>query len=48
MNVSVNLIEQNVIQINGRKAINVNVSVEIIIYVKKIMFGILSHVIENI
>ena len=48
MNVSVNLIEQNVIQINGRKAINVNVSVEIIIYVKKIMFGILPHVIENI
>ena len=51
MNVNVNLIEKHVIQINGRITINVDVSVKNIIYVKKIMFGILLHVIvkmENI
>ena len=37
--------EQNVSQINGRITRNVNVSVKNIIYVKKIMFGILLHVI---
>ena len=31
--------EQNVIQINGGKTINVDVSVKSIKYVKKIMFG---------
>ena len=43
--------EENVIQINGRIMINVDVSVKNITYVKKIMFGILLHVIvkmENI
>ena len=43
--------EQNVIQLNGGITINVDVSVKNIIYVKKIMFGILLHVIvkmENI
>ena len=43
--------EQNVSQINGGIMVNVNVSVKNIIYVKKIMFGILLHVIvkmENI
>ena len=40
MNVNVDLMEQNVIQINGRITINVNVSVKKIIHVKKIMFGI--------
>ena len=44
MNVNVNLMEQNVIQINGGILINVDVSVKNIIYVKKIMFGILLHV----
>ena len=42
---------QNVIQINGRIAINVDVSVKNILYVRKIMFGIPLHVImkmENI
>ena len=51
MNVNVNLMEENVIQINGGIMINVDVSVKNIIYVKKIMFGILLHVIvklENI
>ena len=43
--------EQNVIQTNGGITINVDVSVKNNIYVKKIMFGILLHVIakmENI
>ena len=44
MSVNVNLTGQNVIQINGGIMINVNVSVKKIIYVKKIMFGILLHV----
>ena len=51
VNINVNLMEQNVIQINGGIMINVDVSVKNIIYVKKIMFGILLHVIvkmENI
>ena len=43
--------EENVIQINGGIMINVDVSVKNIIYVKKIIFGILLHVVvkmENI
>ena len=43
--------EQNLIQINGETTINVDVSVKNTTYVKKIMFGILVHVlvkIENI
>ena len=51
VNVNVNLMEQNVIQINGRITINVDVSVKIIIYAKKIKFEIVLHVIvkmENI
>ena len=43
--------EKNVIQINGGIMINVDVSLKNIIYVKKIMFGILLHVVvkmENI
>ena len=35
--------EENVIQINGRIMIDVDVSVKNITYVKKIMFGILLH-----
>ena len=37
--------EQNVIQINGGITIHVGVSVKNVIYVKKIMLGILVHVI---
>ena len=51
MNVNVNLMKQNLIQINGRIMINVDVSVKTFMHVKKIMFGILLHVIvkmENI
>ena len=42
---------KNVIQINGEIMINVDVSVKKLMYVKKIMFGILVHVtlkMENI
>ena len=51
MNVNVALVEQNVIQINGEVTINVDVSIKYIMYVKKIMFGILLNLIvrmENI
>ena len=51
VNVNVALVEQNVIQINGEMTINVDVSIKNIMYVKKIMFGILLNVIvrmENI
>ena len=44
-NVDVGLIEENVIQINGRIMINVDVSVKNVMCVKKIMFGILLHVV---
>ena len=43
--------EKNIIQINGGLTINVDVSVRNAMYVKKIMFGILLHVVvkmENI
>ena len=45
VNVNVNLMEQNVSQINGGITINVDVSVKKFMLVKKIMFGILLHVI---
>ena len=51
MNINVNLIKENVIQINGEIAINVDGNVKNVTYVKKIMFGIRLHVnvkIENI
>ena len=43
--------EENVIQINGGITINVDVNVKNVIYMKKIMFRILVHVVvkmENI
>ena len=48
---NIDLMEESVIQINGRIMINVDVSVKNIMYVKKIMFRILLDVIvkmENI
>ena len=45
------IIEENVIRINDGTMINVDVSVKNVMYVKKIMFGILLHAIvkmENI
>ena len=49
--VNVDLMEENVIQINGEVMINVDVNVKNVMYVKKIIFGILLHVVvkmENI
>ena len=40
--------KENVIQINGAITINVNVSVKVIIYVKKMIFGILVTVLVKI
>ena len=51
VNVNINLMEGNLIPINGRIVINLDVSVKNIIYEKKIIFGILLHIIaemENI
>ena len=39
--------EEIATQINGGIMINVDVSVKNVMYVKKIMFGILLHVIEK-
>ena len=44
--VNVNFMEENVIQTNGGTTINVNMSVESIMYVKKIIFGILLPVMK--
>ena len=44
-NVNVDLMKENVIQINDGIMINVDVSAKNVMYVKKIMFGILLHVI---
>ena len=44
-NTNVNLMKENVIQINGGIMINVYVSVRNVMYVKKIMFGILLHIV---
>ena len=51
MNLNVNLMEENVIQNNDRLTINVDVGIKNVMYVKKVMFGILLHVVvkmENI
>ena len=51
MNVNANLMGEIVIQINGGIMVNVDVSVKNVMYMKKIMLGILLHVIlkmENI
>ena len=50
-NVNVNLMEENAIQINGGITINFDVNVKTLMYIKKIMFGILVNVfvkMENI
>ena len=44
--VNVNLMEEDVIQTNGGITINVNMCVESIMYVKKIIFGILLPVMK--
>ena len=45
MNVNVDLMEENVLPIIGGITINVDVNVKNVMYVKKIIFGILLHVI---
>ena len=50
-NINVNLMKERVIRINGGITINIDASVKDIIYVKKIIFGILVNVfmkVENI
>ena len=47
-NVIVDVMEENLIQVNGGITINVYASVKNVIYVKQIMFGILLHVIVKI
>ena len=44
VNVNVDLMKENLIQINGGTAINVDVRVKKIMYVKKILFGIQVNV----
>ena len=44
-NINVNFMEENVIQINGGITINVDVSVKNVMYVKKIIFEILLHIV---
>ena len=51
VNVNLDLLEEIEIQINAGIMINVNMSVKNVMYVRKIMFGIMLHVIvkmENI
>ena len=45
VNINVDLIEENLYEINDGIMINVDVNVKNLIYLKKIMFGILQHVI---
>ena len=47
MNANVDLMEENVIEISYGIAIYVNVSVKNVMYVKKIIFGILLHVVTK-
>ena len=42
------LMEKNVIQINGGIMVNGNVSVKNVMYVEKIIFGMLLHVVVKI
>ena len=47
-NVNVDLMEEKVIQTNGGISINANVSVKNVMYVKKIIFQILLHVVVKV
>ena len=48
MNVNVSLMKENVIQIESGIMINLDTNVKNIIYLKKIIFGILLHVVVKI
>ena len=45
---NVELMKENVTQINGKIMVNIDVNVKSVMYVKKIMFGILLHVVMKI
>ena len=47
MSVNVNLMEENVIQINGGITINVDEKKKNVMYGKKNIFGIILHVVAN-
>ena len=47
MSVNVNLMEENVIQINGGITINVDVKAKNVMYGRKNIFGIILHVVAN-
>ena len=47
VNVNIDLMKENIIQINGGITINVDVSVKNVMYLKKIIFRILLHVIAK-
>ena len=47
MNLNIDLMQKNVIQVNGGIMKNVDMGVKKVTYVKKIIFGILLHVIAN-
>ena len=48
MNVNLSLMKENVIQIESGIMINLDTNVKNIIYLKKIIFGILLHVVVKI
>ena len=48
MQMQMYMMQENVTQINGGIMINVDVSVKNVMYVKKVMFGILVHVVVKI
>ena len=45
MNVDVDFMKENVLQVNGGITIKVDVNVKIVTCVKKIMFGVMLHVV---
>ena len=47
-NTNVNFMEENVIQTNGGITINADVSEKNVVYLKKIIFGILLHLVVEL
>ena len=48
VNLNVNLMKENLIQIKSKITINIDANVKNIIYVKKIIFGILRYVVAKL
>ena len=46
-NVNLSLMEENIIQIRGKITVNVSANVKNIIYMKKIIFGIMLHAVAK-